>query len=673
MHRLRSLSTAVFIIISFAAHAQTSSTGQWGPVLSWPFEVAHANLLATGKVLLWPAYFAGDNPHLWDPATNTLTATPLAGYNIFCSGHTHLADGRLLVAGGQIGGVLYGVPNASIYDPVSNSWTRIPDMGPPRWYPTTTTLANGDVLVTSGQMDPARGYVAYPQIWQAATGTWQDLNSAQLILPLYPRTFLVPNGKVFYAGESTQSRYLDTTGTGQWTAVAKTNSGVIRDYGSAVQYGDGKILIMGGGNPPTATAEVIDLNAATPAWRTVAPMASPRRQLNATILPTGQVLVTGGSSGKGFTNQNTPVLPAELWDPKTETWTALASQTGYRGYHAIALLLPDATVLTAGGDPNLATAQIFSPPYLFKGARPTISSAPASVNYGAVFTLGTPTATSISQVTWVRLGSVTHAFNQDQRFNNLSFTVASSTGLQVTAPANPNLAPPGYYMLFAINSTGVPSVARIVHLNTQTIPPAPVSLAPSNVFLPNTVVNTTSTSTATVQMTNNLTVPLTISSIANAGDFLQTNNCKSPIAAGATCNFTISFKPIALGLRTGTITITDSATNSPQVINLAGNSVLAASTSATNHYYGKVAVGTTVKFTFYLFNNQLVPLNISSIAVTGNFAQTNHCVSPLGAGKACDIGVTFTPSAIGTYTGQVTITDGANNSPQIVTLSGVGQ
>ena len=140
-------------------------------------------------------------------------------------------------------------------------------MHAPRWYPTNTSLGNGDVLVTSGQMDPARGYLGLPQVFQAASNTWQDLSSAQLILPLYPRMILAPNGKVFYAGESTQSRYLDTTGTGQWTAVAKTKSTVVRDYGSAVQYGDGKIVIMGGGNPPTATTEVIDLNAATPAWR----------------------------------------------------------------------------------------------------------------------------------------------------------------------------------------------------------------------------------------------------------------------------------------------------------------------------------------------------------------------------------------------------------------------
>jgi len=463
MPGIRWLFTAATLMICVAAQAQTgpSLIGEWGPVLSWPFEVTHASLLSNGKVLVWPPYKLGDNAQVWDPATNTFIPSPKAGYNIFCTGHSHLADGRLFVSGGQIGSVLYGVPYASIYDPATDSWTRVSDMHSPHWYPTNPTLANGDVLVTSGQIDPVRGINGLPQIWRAATQTWQDLSSAQLIVPLYPRMFLAPNGKVFYAGEATQSRYLDTKGTGQWSLVAKSSTH--RNYGSAIQYGDGKILIVGGGNPPTATAEVIDLNAPTPAWRMVGSMAFPRQQLNATLLPNGQVLVTGGTSGKGFDDVTHPVLPAELWDPKSENWTTLASQTGYRGYHSVALLLPDATVLVAGGDSNLS-AQIFSPPYLFKGPRPVISSAANAVNYGSRFTVATRNSAGISQVTWLRLGSVTHAFNQDQRFNNLTFTVASSTQLSVTAPANPNLTPPGYYMMFLINSAGVPSVARFVHL-----------------------------------------------------------------------------------------------------------------------------------------------------------------------------------------------------------------
>ena len=664
--------TAAAFIACVAGQAQTgpSVVGEWGPVVSWPSEVTHANLLPNGKVLVWPPYSNGDNPQVWDPATNTFTVSPKAGYNIFCTGHSHLADGRVLVSGGQMGSVLYGVPNASIYDPASDTWTRLPDMQSPRWYPTNTSLANGDILVTSGQIDPVRGHNGLPQIWQAATSSWQDLSSAELILPLYPRMFLAPNGKVFYAGEAVQSRYLDTTGSGQWSLVARSNTN--RDYGSAVQYGDGKVLIVGGGNPPTATTEVIDLNAPTPAWRLARSMAYARRQLNATLLANGQVLVTGGTSGKGFNDVTNPVFPAELWDPTSEAWTTLASQTGYRGYHSVALLLPDATVLVAGGDPNLSTAQIFSPPYLFNGSRPVISSAPTAVRYGSKFNVGTSNSAGIRRVTWLRLGSVTHAFNQDQRFNNLTFTVASSTQLSVTAPTNPNLAPPGYYMMFLINSAGVPSVANFILLNRMNNPSPPVTWAPSSIFMPNTVVGTQSTS-ETASLTNNQTVPLNISHIAIAGDFLQTNTCKSPISGGASCTFTVTFNPTAIGLRSGTVTITDSAMNSPQVLDLAGNGVGGATTSVTSHNFYQVAVGTSASYKLFLINNQTVPLNVTNITTNGVFSETNHCVSPVAGGRYCDITVTFAPTAVGRTSGVLTIIDSANNSPQTVALSGAGK
>jgi len=672
MPSIRWFLTAAIVVTGVAVQAQTgpSLVGQWGPILSWPYAITHASLLASGKVLVWPAYNLGDNAQVWDPATNTFAASPKVGYNIFCSGHTHLADGRVLVSGGQIGAVLYGVPNASIYDPTTNTWTHLPDLESPRWYPTNTALANGDILVTSGQIDPVRGYTGLPQIWQAATSTWEDLNTAQLIVPLYPRMLLAPNGKVFYAGEAPQSRYLDTAGTGQWSLVAKSTT--YRDYGSAVQYGDGKVLIVGGGNPPAATGEVIDLNAPTPAWRLVGSMAYPRRQLNATLLPNGNVLVTGGTSGKGFNDLTSPVLPAEEWDSKSENWTTLASQSGYRGYHSVALLLPDATVLVAGGDPNLRTAQIYSPPYLFNGARPLISSAPTAVNYGSTFTVGASSSAGISQVTWLRLGSVTHAFNQDQRFNSLSFTITSSTQLKVTAPTNPNLAPPGYYMMFLINAAGVPSVARVVHLNIKSSTALPVTLAPSNIFMPNTVVGTMSAS-ETATLTNNQSVALNISNIAISGDFLQTNNCTSPIAAHASCVFTITFKPTATGIRSGTITITDGATNSPQVLNLGGTGIGAATTSVTSHNFYQIAVGTTASFKLYLINNQTSALSITGITAGGSYSQTNHCVSPLGAGQYCDITVTFAPTAVGLVSGVLTIRDDANNSPQSVTFSGTGK
>ena len=217
----------------------------------------------------------------------------------------------------------------------------------------------------------------------------------------YPQMFLAPNGKVFNSGETTTTRYLDTAGTGAWTVVAN-RVGPNRDYGSAVMYAPGKILVMGGGDPPTNTAEVIDLTQSSPSWSAVGSMFFARRQLNATLLPDGTVLVTGGTSSPAFNNPAGAVHAAELWDPANPMqWTTLASSSGIpRVYHSSALLLPDARVLSMGGN-DQTTSEIYSPPYLFKGTRPTITSAPTSVAYGQSFFVGTPDA--ISKVTMLRL------------------------------------------------------------------------------------------------------------------------------------------------------------------------------------------------------------------------------------------------------------------------------
>jgi hypothetical protein len=432
-------------------------------VQALPIVAVHAHLLPTGKVLF---YSYSDDPHLWDPVSGSVTAAAPSGYNIFCTGHAFLADGRLLLAGGHIASNV-GEAKATIYDPFTNSWTRLPDMNAGRWYPSNTTLANGDVLVVSGDQDTTVGVNPLPQVWQTATNTWRNLTNAQLSLYLYPSMHLAPNGKVFMAIPSEITRYLDTSGSGLWTTVATRKFG-FRSYGSSAMYDDGKVLVLGGGDPPTATAEVIDLNAQTPSWRFVGSMNNARRQFDATLLPDGKVLATGGSSGAGFDNSSAPVYAAEMWDPATEQWTTMASSTKYHGYHSNALLLPDGRVLTTGGD-NQLNAEIYSPPYLFKGARPTISSAPASVGYGQTFFVQTANAASIAKVTWIRLPSVTHAFDMNQRINRLSFSQAAG-GLNVTAPANANLCPPGHYMLFILDGNGVPSVAKIIQISSAAIP-----------------------------------------------------------------------------------------------------------------------------------------------------------------------------------------------------------
>ena len=471
------IAIVVCFCVALSAQGGPATVGQWSSVFNTNYEPIHVMVLPDGKVLFWALQSASLNPQLWDPATGAVTPTPLPGYQVFCAGHSFLADNQILVTGGNLGD-FDGVPNASLYDPSSNTWTRVSDMNAARWYPTNTTLSNGDVLVTSGEISTSAGVNTLPQVWQAAEQSWRDLTTAQLALGLYPRMFLAPNGKVFYATPDSPSRYLDTTGTGSWTAVANLNFNS-RDYDTAVMYAPGKILTAGGADPPTATAEVIDLNAASPAWKYVGSMSTPRRQLNGTILADGKVLITGGSSGSGFDNASAAVYLTEMWDPGTEQFTPMASITKYRGYHSTAVLLPDGRVLSAGGDVSGATAEIFSPPYLFNGTRPSISSAPTMISYGQTFSIATPDSAGIAQVNLIRLSSVTHSFNQDQRINGLSFTAGSGT-LNITAPANGNLAPPGPYMLFILNGNGVPSVAQIVQLISDLPPKAVPTATPTS-------------------------------------------------------------------------------------------------------------------------------------------------------------------------------------------------
>ena len=452
--------------------------------MNWPYEPIHAHVLPTGKVLFWTRD-AGDKCRLWDPATNAITSAANVGANIFCGGETFMSDGRLLVAGGHIDDYV-GLPDAYIYDSIQDSWTRLPDMNDGRWYPTATTLPNGNILVTGGWIDTTQGNNPEPQVWQSATGSWRNLSTAHLAVPFYPFMHVAPNGKVFVSGPDPATRYLDVSGTGAWSFLANSNWG-IRYWGSSVMYDDGKVLIMGGSTCkpyatctelPTATAEIIDLNKPTPVWQYTASMAGGRKLHNATLLPDGKVLVTGGTRGSEDPNSSSSknaASEAEMWDPQTGTWQTMASLSIYRGYHAIALLLPDGRVLSGGGDIK-TSAEVYSPPYLFKGSRPTISSAPARVTYGQTFFVGTPNGTSISKVTMLALPSVTHGFNMGQRISRPSFSQGTG-GLNVRAPSSVNACPPGYYMLFILNSTGVPSVAKIIQISGNVSSPTPTPTA----------------------------------------------------------------------------------------------------------------------------------------------------------------------------------------------------
>lgn len=345
IHTVIAIAALVGVFFTATAKAGPEIEGQWELLPTpLPYFPVHTNLLPTGKIMIWPGDgTSGDDPRIWDPKNPNASTIKLAkaGYDLFCVGHTFLSDGRLLVTGGHISNFV-GLPNASIYNYLTDTWTRLPNMNAGRWYPTNTVLANGDVLTISGDIDTTIGTNPLPQVFEVSTGTWRDLTGAQMQIDDYPRMFLAPNGKVFYATASAVTRYLDTSGTGAWSTVATRTDGY-RSYGSAVMYAPGKILVMGGGSqPPKNTAEVIDLNVASPKWRAVNSMQYARRHHNATLLPDGTVLVTGGTSAPGFNDASGRVDAAELWDPGTEQWTTLASSSGVpRVYHSTALLLPD--------------------------------------------------------------------------------------------------------------------------------------------------------------------------------------------------------------------------------------------------------------------------------------------------------------------------------------------
>ena len=459
------------------APAPEATLGKWSAPFTTPIVAIHLALSMDGRALLWGL---NGEPWVWDPTS--YPANPGAGFSevswpseMFCGGHTYLPDGRLMVIGGEIASLGYGYGIADVNAFGAGGWSNFPAMAFARWYPTATTLPNGDIVAISGS-DQNAITVTFPELFNGSS--WRTLTGANLNLPLYPRTFVEPKqGRLFYAGENPISRYLDPNangGNGAWISAGTRHLAASRGYGSAVML-DGKVLNVGGGGGvcptgPNSSAELIDLHAASPAWRYVGSMAYARRQTNATILANGKVLVNGGTSACGFDEASGSVYAAELWDPVTENWSLMASGAVQRIYHSAAILLPDARVLVAGGN-NQSTAEVYTPSYLFAtdgspAQRPSYALAASTAGYSQTLSLATSDAASIEKVTLVRLGAATHAFNQSQQLNTLSFGPSpDGQTLNVTMPASGRLAPPGPYMLFIINGQGVPSVAKILTIN----------------------------------------------------------------------------------------------------------------------------------------------------------------------------------------------------------------
>ena len=457
-----------------SAYSNTASppSGQWSGPFAWPLVAVHMNLLPTGQVLTWSDYTDGDGAQLFDPASNAFSPVPFSTANLFCSGHALLADGRVFVAGGHTA-THFGITNATIFDPASHGWSSAAPMPEGRWYPTVTALPDGRMLVTAGEIACNGCNALIPAIYDPALNLWIELPKASQNFPYYPHMFVLPDGRVLAASANRSpiaSVALDITSQ-TWTTVDPA----VLDGGSAAMYAPGKIVKSGlardpdePGAPSVPTTYVLDMTQPSPAWRQTASMAFPRTEHNLTALPDGTVLATGGSRNSDVADTAAAVLEAELWSPTTETWTVLSAMQTPRMYHSTALLLPDARVLVAGGgrdfpEVDQPSGEIYSPPYLFKGPRPAIASAPTSIPYATAFFVSTPDGGRTGAVSLVRLGTVTHAFNENQRFVPLTFQ-PSPGGLTVQAPATANLAPPGHYMLFIVDTNGVPSQAAIVRV-----------------------------------------------------------------------------------------------------------------------------------------------------------------------------------------------------------------
>jgi hypothetical protein len=336
-----------------------------------------------------------------------------------------------------------------------------------RWYPSAIMLADGRVLVVSGASDDG-GITPRVEIYDQLQG-WELLpESANRLLPLYPRMHVLPGGEVACLGNG-QDLIFFNPDTQQWREIGAAGAIPHGDEDLAVLLAPAqvpKILHTGGGAVDASGAErgmaaahIIDLNDPDPSFREIAPMANPRWFPNSALLPDGTLFVCGG----GRANNADPVMDPEIFDAVSETWTTDAPMQVPRLYHSTALLLPDGRVWVAGTDGE-TRMEVYTPDYLQRGTRPAITNAPTSVTYGQAFSIDLLEPADVSSACFIRLSAVTHAFNMSQRYVTLDFAPTDANEIGLTAPGDPNLAPPGHYMLFVLDAAGIPAAAPIVQL-----------------------------------------------------------------------------------------------------------------------------------------------------------------------------------------------------------------
>ena len=461
-----------------------------------PIFTVHGALLNSGHVLLFSGAAERNYPlegRIWDPATKQIMPGVITlPEDFFCSGHTFLPDGRLLVVGGDTNGAGHTNNRCYIFTPNNaapdtGTFAATGSMAHARWYPTAVSLSDGRVLAFSG------GHPVAAEVEVFNGGTWTTVAGANRTFDeLYPGLHLLPSGEIFYtragwaAAAGTTTAYLSMTGpaSGAWTDYGQQQF-YDRQEGMSVLIIDTTVspvhtslYVFGGGVSGAATArnnstaEVIEFSGgiAGAAWRRIADMNFGRTNVNAVVLPTGRILIIGGHSN-GQKWSPTPVLQTEIYDPGTDKWTVGAPLNFPRQYHSVCILLADGRVVTAGGvapgtaDPDQHSLELYSPGYLSLGTRPVISTAPPAATYGSVFVVETSQAANINSVVLIAPISVTHHTDAGQRYIKLPIRSRTATTIETEAPASGNIAPPGFYMLFVVNNQGVPSEVKFVAIS----------------------------------------------------------------------------------------------------------------------------------------------------------------------------------------------------------------
>ena len=460
--------------------------GEWGELISWPFIPVTAANLPDGRILSFASNERTDFPvgpeftyaGVWDPATGIHTEINNTNHDMFCAATAMTVDGNPFFPGGR-----NSVRFATYFDSQTDQWVRVEDMNDGRWYASSTTMPNGSIFTASGNQGTG---INTSERYTPGSGWTRLLGVPWNTIPTkaFPHNFVAPDGRVLYAGPGSFMHWIDPSGNGQLTPTTAVFPGDRTEQsGGVAMYDEGKIIFAGGGvssGGTTNIAHALDINASTPTVTTISSMTFARRYHNALVLPDGKPLMIGGNtSGIAFSDSGSIYTP-EMWDPATDTWTELADMSKPRNYHSVALMLPDGRVFSGGGglSGNAATnhqdAQIFSPPYLFNSdgsvaSRPTITSAPAVSSPGS--TISVQASPSTNRFTMIRMTATTHGFSSDVRFLNVTHTHNGGGQFDLNLHPNVNVLVPGYWMIFALNAQGTPSVASTIKISAPT-PPA---------------------------------------------------------------------------------------------------------------------------------------------------------------------------------------------------------